>query len=758
MGTTHEQFNVGGMSCSFCAESIKKAYSRTDGVEDVDVSLAHEEVLVEYDDDLLSEVEVKDTLRDLGYTIRDPDKAKRYEQQQAELADGKRSLLLAGGASMVVAALMGWMILVKGRFESASLAMDLVTLGLALGTMFGPGRYIKQKAFQSLRRGIFNQHVLLEAGAFAGLVGGLLGLFVFPSFPTVHFFAVSLFITTYHILSEYTSLIVRTRASQAVQGLLDLQPDTARRIGDDGNVEEVPVDDLDIGDQVRVKPGENIPVDGEVVEGKSTVDESVATGESIPEEKAEGDEVIGGSVNETGTLLIEVTATGEDAFLNQVAREIEEARAMKPGIIQLADRVLKYFVPGVLTIAAFSFLFWVIAPLAWGGGPNVQRGAFAALAVLVLGYPCALGMATPLALIRGGGKAANRGILMRSGDAFQIFPDVDHIVLDKTGTITVGEPAVSEVVAFDTDEVDVLTTAASAEAFSEHPLADAILEFADEQDVEYADPDAFGSVTGKGVRATVASDDVLVGKPGWLSDEGIDLSKRADDIERLQGRGLTVSGVVRGGNLIGLIGIGDEIKADAAETIRRMRDADITPVMITGDNERTANAVAKEIGIGRVMADVLPDEKREEIGRLQEADHRVAMVGDGINDAPALTQADIGIAIGAGTDIAIESADIVLMGDRLGGVMDAYEIGKESYRKTRQNLATAFAFNGVGVAAATTGLVHPVFAMLAMVLSVSAVLANSFAGQLLSGEGVNTEFALDERTEGEREDGRAAAD
>ena len=758
MGTTHEQFNVGGMSCSFCAESIKKAYSRTDGVEDVDVSLAHEEVLVEYDDDLLSEVEVKDTLRDLGYTIRDPDKAKRYEQQQAELADGKRSLLLAGGASMVVAALMGWMILVKGRFESASLAMDLVTLGLALGTMFGPGRYIKQKAFQSLRRGIFNQHVLLEAGAFAGLVGGLLGLFVFPSFPTVHFFAVSLFITTYHILSEYTSLIVRTRASQAVQGLLDLQPDTARRIGDDGNVEEVPVDDLDIGDQVRVKPGENIPVDGEVVEGKSTVDESVATGESIPEEKAEGDEVIGGSVNETGTLLIEVTATGEDAFLNQVAREIEEARAMKPGIIQLADRVLKYFVPGVLTIAAFSFLFWVIAPLAWGGGPNVQRGAFAALAVLVLGYPCALGMATPLALIRGGGKAANRGILMRSGDAFQIFPDVDHIVLDKTGTITVGEPAVSEVVAFDTDEVDVLTTAASAEAFSEHPLADAILEFADEQDVEYADPDAFGSVTGKGVRATVASDDVLVGKPGWLSDEGIDLSKGSDDIERLQGRGLTVAGVVRGGDLLGLIGIGDEVKSDAAATVQRMTEVGITPVMITGDNERTANAVAEEVGIDRVMADVLPDEKREEIGRLQDEGYRVAMVGDGINDAPALTQADIGIAIGAGTDIAIESADIVLMGDRLGGVMDAYEIGKESYRKTRQNLATAFAFNGVGVAAATTGLVHPVFAMLAMVLSVSAVLANSFAGQLLSGEGVNTEFALEERTDGEREDGRVTAD
>jgi heavy metal translocating P-type ATPase len=801
MGATQKQFNVGGMACSFCAESIEKAYRRTDGVTDVDVSLAHEEVLVQYDDDRLSEVEVKDTLRDLGYTIRDPDKEKRYEEQQAELADGKRRLALAGSASIVVTALMGWMIFAMGRFESESLAMELVTLALALGTMFGPGRYIKEKAYQSLRRGILNQHVLLEAGAFAGLLGGFLGLTVFPGFPTVHFFAVSAFITTYHILSEYTSLIVRTRASQAVQSLLDLQPDTARRVTggearsasersrveseddrrepsnrggsdatreqggsrDEGDVEEVPVDDLEVGDSVRVKPGESIPVDGEVVDGKSTVDESVATGESIPEEKSAGDEVIGGSVTETGTLLVEITATGEDAFLNQVAHEIEEARAMKPGIIRLADRVLRYFVPTVLTIAALAFAFWLVAPLAWGAGPNVQRGAFAALAVLVLGYPCALGMATPLALIRGGGRAANRGILMRSGDAFQIFPDVDRIVLDKTGTITVGEPTVSEVVGLEGDaqsasggssgehsdpregtESEVLATAAGAEAFSEHPLADAILERADERGVEYADPQAFDAVTGKGVRATVDGDDVLVGKPGWLADEGIDLSRVTDEIERLQHRGLTVSGVVRGDDLVGLIGIGDEIKADAAATVQRMHDAGITPVMITGDNERTAEAVAEEVGIDRVMADVLPDEKREKIGRLQGEGHRVAMVGDGINDAPALTQADIGVAIGAGTDIAIESADIVLMGDRLGSVMDAHEIGSEGYRKTRQNLGAAFAFNGIGVAAATTGLVHPVFAMIAMVLSVSAVLANSFAGQLLSGEGVNTDFTVEE--------------
>ncbi|MFD1514426.1 heavy metal translocating P-type ATPase [Halomarina rubra] len=762
MSTTHVQYDIGGMSCSFCAESIRKAYERTEGVEEVNVSLAHEEVRIRYDSGVLAEVELKDTLRELGYTIRDPDKQKRFEEQQREVEQATRRLTLSGAAAIATAGLMLFMIFVRGTFESQALWMDLVTLGLALGTMFGPGRYITEKAYNSIRRRIFNQHVLLEAGAFAGLLGGFLGLFVFPTFPTVHFFAVSVFITTYHILSEYTSLIVRTRASRAVQGLLDLQPDTARRVRD-GEVEEVEVDELESGDHVRVKPGESIPVDGTVLEGESAVDESVATGESVPVDKGPGDEVIGGSVNETGTLLVEVTATGDDAFLNQVARQVEEARTMKPGVVQLADRVLKYFVPGVLTIAVASFLFWILVPVVWSGGPfgteaNVQRGAFAALAVLVLGYPCALGMATPLALIRGGGLAANRGILMRSGDAFQIFQDVDTIVLDKTGTITKGEPAVEEVVAFGGNESDVLTRAASAEAFSEHPLADAILDCADERGVEFPDPDEFDSVTGKGIRAEVDEMRILVGKPGWLTEEGIDMATARDDIDRLQARGYTVVCVAVDETVVGLVAIGDPVKNDAAETVERMKDAGITPVMITGDNERTATAVAETVGIDRVMADVLPDDKRDEIRRLQEGSERVAMVGDGINDAPGLTQADIGIAIGAGTDIAIESADIVLMGDRLGGVMDSYEIGKSSYRKTKQNLLAAFSFNGIGVAAATTGLVHPVFAMIAMVLSVSVVLVNSFAGQLLRGERLNTDFTAESDTSAVDTDASAGAE
>jgi len=726
-GLAAERMKIGGMSCSFCVNTIRTAVGRLPGVDEVGVSLGHEEALVRYDPAQLDADRIRQTVRDIGYTVRDPAKVRTFEEEEAELRRERNRILVAAAfaAASVLLLMSGWwMALVRIPL------LPWITLALALATMFGTGRHIKRMAWASLRRGILNQHVLLELGAFAGLAGGLLGLFVNPIFPAPDFFAVATFITTYHLLSGYASLLVRTRSGQAVRRLLDLQPDTARVIRD-GREEELPIDAVQAGDLVRIRPGESVPVDGEVVEGASAVHEALVTGEPIPAEKVAGDAVIGGSINRTGTLVVRVTRVGEESFLNQVARSIEAARALRPGLLALVDRILQVYVRGVLAVAAAAFAIWTIGPAVLSGGPDLTRATFASLAVLVMGYPCALGMATPLAMIRGGGMAAQRGILMRSGEAFQVMQDLRTVVLDKTGTITRGEPAVCEVVpASGTAPDEVLRVAVAAEASSEHPLARAVEEAAEQRGIEIAAVGDFRSHTGRGVEARLDGTRVLVGKPGFLAEEGIDVGALAERREALESRGQTVIAVARDGQLLGLIGIADTRKEDAREAVARMKAAGLRPVMITGDNERTARAVAAEVGIEEVLAHVLPDEKARRVRELQKAGQRVAMVGDGINDAPALTQADVGIAIGAGTDIAIESADVVIMGDRLGAVMDAYEIGRSSYAKTKQNLTLAFAFNGIGVPLAATGLVHPVWAMVAMVASVSTVLANSFGGRL----------------------------
>ena len=733
---TH-RMKIGGMSCSFCTSTIRKAFRRMDGVHDVGVSLAHEEGLVTYDPQRVTPAELRRTLEDIGYTWRDPDEVRSFEDEEQDLRTSRQRLLVAGAFTVTAFLMMllgPWLGVVEIPL------MPWISLTLALETMFVTGWFIKRMAFQSLRRGILNQHVLLEFAAFAGLAGGFLGLFVTARFPAADFFAVSVFVTTYHILSDYASHVVRTRSSQAVRRLMDLRPATARVVRD-GDEVEVPVEEVAVDARVRVRPGESIPVDGRVVEGGSAVDESLVTGEPIPAEKVVGDEVIGGSLNQTGTLVVAVTRVGEEAFLAQVARSIEEARALKPGVLQLVDRVLQWFVPGVLGIALVGFLGWTVVPLLVGDGANLFRATFATLSVLVLGYPCALGMSTPLAMIRGGGDAAARGILMRSGEAFQVMGELRTVVLDKTGTITAGEPKVRDVVAAGgTDDDEVVATAAAAESTSEHPLARAVVDEAGRRGLRVASATGFRSHTGHGVEATVDGATVLVGRPGFLDERGVDVRRLHDEIAAREARGLTVVGVARDDRLLGLVAIGDRVRADAAETIQRIRDAGMRPVMLTGDNERTARAVAAEVGIDTddVRAEVLPDDKAAEVRRLQESGDRVAMVGDGINDAPALTQSDVGIAIGAGTDIAIESADIVVMGDRLGSVMDAYGIGVGSYRRTIQNLVLAFTFNGIGVPLAATGLVHPVWAMIAMVASVTAVLGNTFRGRRGRHEGVRS--------------------
>ncbi len=735
------QVKIGGMSCSFCTMTIQKALGRMDGVAAVHVSLAHEEALIEYDPARRTPTELRDTLRQLGYTVRDPDKVRAFEEQQAELRKARDLLLWGAAFSAVSLAIMiaSWLGVQQPWFRP-------VMIALALLTVFAAGWHILVMAAHSLRRGILNQHVLLEFGAFAGLIGGGIGLFN-PVFPAADFFSVAIFITTYHLLSGWASLLVRTRASAAVQKLLALQPATARRVLPDGREEEVPVEAIRPGERVRVWPGESIPVDGRVVSGASAVDQSLVTGEPIPVEKLPGDEVIGGSINQAGTLIVEVTQVGEQSFLAQVARHLEEARAMKPGILALVDVVLQRYVPAVLAFGGLAVLVWTLGAWLVTGQPDWTRAVFAALAVLVMGYPCALGMASPLAMIRGGGEAAQKGILIRSGEAFQIFKDVRVVVLDKTGTLTRGKPEVVETVVGvqysvfsgqpsepDTEHcilnTELLQLAASAEYPSEHPLARAIVAYAREAGVDLFRAEDFMAEPGKGVTAVLGGRRVRVGRLDWVT-EGRIPPEVAAQAEQQAAQARTVSAVAVDDRLIGLIAIADTIKPEARSAIQQLRGLGLEPIMLTGDNRHTARAVAAEVGIETVFAEVLPGEKAAKVRELQGGGRRVAMVGDGINDAPALMQADVGIAIGAGTDIAIESADVVLVGGRLDAIVDAFHIGRASYRKTVQNLWLAFAFNGVGVPLAVTGLVPPVWAMVAMIASVSTVLLNSFGGKLL---------------------------
>lgn len=726
------QLKIGGMACSFCASSITKGLGRMPGILNANVSLAHEEALIEYDPERISEQQIKSTLLDLGYTIRDPRRVKAFEEQQREIDLERHRLVTAivlTGLALLQMGLMwfGWM--------PTAVLQPVMTVAMpviAVTTVFGPGLYILRMAWHSLRRGILNQHVLLEFGAFSGLVGGALGLVgryghvASLSFPIADFFAVATFITTYHILSGYTSLVVRTKASRAVMNLLALQPVTAVVIRA-GQEQEVQIDQVAVGEHVRIRPGESIPLDGWVIDGRSDVDESLVTGESLPVEKQSGHEVIGGSINLNGSLLVEVRHVGEESFLQQVARQIEEARARKPGLLQLVDRVLAFYVPGVLAAAAVTLLVWTVGAALVTGHVEVSRGIFAMLAVFVMGYPCALGMATPLAMIRGGAVAAEHGILVRSGEAFQSLDRVDRVLLDKTGTLTQGRPSVTKVLAVSGHhENDVLTAAAALEVLSEHPLAQAVVNHAKKRGLVIPTTSEFRAVPGKGVAAQLAGAAMWVGSPHFLSEEGHDLSELMAQIEPLQQEGSTVIVVGKERQVIGLLAIADTLKPDALGAVRRLRALGIEPIMITGDNVHTALAIAAKVGIQDVRAELLPQDKALEVQKLQQAGHRVLMVGDGINDAPALTQADIGAAIGAGTDIAIESADVVLMGQRLDAVAEAIEIGHNATRKTKQNVALAFAFNGVGIPLAMTGLVRPAWAMLAMAASVSVVLGNSF--------------------------------
>jgi len=522
------------------------------------------------------------------------------------------------------------------------------------------------------------------------------------------------------------SLLVKTRSSQAVKRLLDLQPDTALVVRGEREI-EVGIEEVRVGDLVRVRPGGRVPVDGRVAAGHSAVDESFVTGEPMPVEKMEGDAVIGGSINGLGTVLIRVTAVGVETFLQQVVRHVEDARALKPGILHLVDRILRVYAPAVLILSPLSFIWWTAGMWWLTGQPDLERAVFAALSVLVMGYPCAVGIAAPLSIARGAGEAADQGILMRTGEAFQALRLVRRIVLDKTGTLTVGRPVLKEIVPLGHAD-ELLALAAAVEGSSEHPLGRAVLDAALDRGQRVPAVEDFEAVAGRGVSARVDGRRVLVGRAAYLQENGIDISPLRQRIGELEAAGQTVVVIGRERELLGAISFGDELREDAVAAVAAMKAAGVVPVLVTGDNEGAARRVALAAGIEEVHAGVLPGEKAEIVRRLQQQGP-VAMVGDGINDAPALMQADVGIAMGAGTDIAIESADVVIVGNRLRAVVTAREISRWSYRKTKQNVALAFLFNGLGIPAAATGLVYPVWAIAAMAASVTSIFVNALWGR-----------------------------
>lgn len=617
-------------------------------------------------------------------------------------------------------------ILTMGEMIGLSSLIKGINLNLLLFALATPVQFIAGSRFyrgllHALRARVANMDTLIAVGTTAAwgystivafLPQGVLGE------AEAVYFETSTLIIAFILLGRLLENRMRRRASDSVRKLLDLQPKVATVIRNNSLI-EVPVEKVEIGDLLLVKPGDRIPVDGVVEEGYSSVDEKIVTGESMPVEKKTGDEVICSTINKTGALKIRATRVGADTTIAQIVRLVEEAAAAKAPIERLADRVSSYFIPAVITAALVSFAIWLIL------ASNFTRAFTALVAVLIIACPCALGLATPAAIVVGTGKGAEKGILIKGGEYLERAGRLDTVVFDKTGTLTKGVPAVTDIVADEADVKEVLRLAAVAEKNSEHPIAEAIIKKAEELGLEIDEPNTFEALAGLGVKAHLDHYEILVGNHRFLLEEGIPPERFNEVVEQLSHQGKTVTYVAKSGKLIGLIAIADIVKEGAADAVKELNALGIKVVMLSGDHRRTAEAVARELGIDEVVAEVLPADKASVINKLQQEGRVVAMVGDGVNDAPALAQSDVGIAIGSGTDVAVEAAGIVLIKDDPRDVAEAIKLSRRTLRKIRQNLFWAFAYNTAFIPVAALGLLSPVFAAIAMSLSSSSVVANS---------------------------------
>lgn len=743
---------ISGMRCASCAVKIEQALKNTDGVRNANVNFASEKAVVEFDSSKIDEEKIKKVIRDAGYDVSDSEEKVHSEQKKGtgdkvenrevqESKKAKEKIFWAWGFTIPIIFIM-----ILGMFFKIHIPFgEWIIFVLAAPVLFWTGSKTYQSALRSIMRFRANMDVLIFLGTFVAY-------FTFPLkiiIPLESYAGVAAMIMAFHLTGKYLEAQAKGKASQAIQKLLELGAKTAQ-IKQDGKEIDTPIDKVKVGDIMVIRSGEKIPTDGVIVKGESSIDESMATGESMPQNKKTGDEVIGATINKQGLLEVEARRVGKNTFLSQIIKMVEEAQGSKVPIQEFADRVTSYFVPAVLMLSVFTFLLWYIFPkffisiLKWASAfipwvdPNlgiISLAIYATVAVLIIACPCALGLATPTALMVGSGIGASGGILFRSGEAIQTLKNIHTIVFDKTGTITKGEPEVTDIITVDSEQLTVnrqnelLQIAGSVETGSEHSLAEAIIEKAKKEKITLTEVNNFQAIAGKGAKGAVCGKEIIIGNQRLMEDYKADYSNFEKDLDKLEKEGkTTILVAVKEGesfNVLGIMAVADTLKKDSRRAIAELNSMGYETIIITGDNLKTGRAIAEIVGIDKVLADVLPGGKVEEIKRFQEKVGKVAMVGDGINDAPALKQANVGIAIGTGTDIAIESSDVTLVSGGLMSVVKAMKLSKATFGKIKQNLFWAFFYNMIAIPIAFLGLLHPVIAEIAMAASSINVVTNS---------------------------------
>ncbi len=711
---------IGGMHCASCASNIEKALLKTKGITSASVSFPLEQAKITYDPELVSVSDLKKVIGDTGYTASEKiGKLEADREQRAREAEIKRqrinftiALVLAIPISLGD---MGRNIAWVAPYSPKIFQDDMLLFILATIVMIIPGRQFFEGTYKGLKHGVTDMNLLIATGTGAAYIISVAATFLDLGEAYKHtYYDTAALLIMFIVLGRYLEALTKGRTSEAIRKLMGLAAKTAHIIVN-GEEKEIPVEDVKVNDIVIVRPGEKIPVDGKVVEGLTAIDESMITGESIPVEKTAGSEVIGATINKTGMIKFRATKVGSDTALAQIIKLVEDAQTQKAPIQKLADIVAGHFILAVHMLALLTFFFWFFigyeyfnVPATFGMGMTSPFlfSLLISITVLIISCPCAVGLATPTAIMVGTGKGAENGILIKGGEALERAQKLDTIVFDKTGTLTKGEPVLTDVIAIKGNENEVLKLAAIAEKGSEHPLAEAILKGAKARGIDVPDAEGFMAIPGRGVEVKYDGKRILTGTRKLMTEKGMDTVPLNSSLEELENNGKTAMLVSYDNELAGIIAVADTLKETSMSAVQTLHEMGFTVAMITGDNRRTADAIAKQVGIDRVLSEVLPEEKAMEIKKLQAEGRKVAMVGDGINDAPALMQSDVGIAIGSGTDVAIESAQIVLIKNDVRDVAKAIRLSRLTLNKIKQNLFWAFFYNTVGIPIAA-GILYP---------------------------------------------------